>query len=177
MRQLTFSPGHETDSSLSNDGKWVVYASTVFNGVRYENGLWKISIDGGEPIRLNQSDCDMPHFSPDDKYISCVRAQKDILIVTAEDGTLKRSFPTLPFSMLGFGARWTPDGKSLVYIVSPNWEVSNLWVQPLDGSQPKRLTDFTNGSIYHFAYSRDGTRLFLARGNQIHDAMLIRNTK
>ena len=177
MRQLSFGTGHETDSSLSNDGKWVVYASMYRNGSSYEQSLWKIPVEGGEPIRLKQTGCDMPHFSPDDKYISCVIDQKDILILSAEDGTLVRSLPTLPLSMLGFGARWTPDGKALVYVVSPDWTVSNLWVQPVNGGQPKRLTDFTNSSIYHFAYSRDGTRLFLARGNQIHDAILIKNTK
>jgi len=54
--------------------------------------------------------------------------------------------------------------------------VSNIWSQPVDGGEPKPLTDFTSGSIYHFAYSLDGTRLFLARGQQIRDAVLISTT-
>ena len=177
LRQLTFGESAESDSSLSNDGNWVVFGSTDHSTPRFELALFKVPVEGGERIRLNQKDCNMPHFSPDDKYISCVKDQKEMLILSAEDGTLVRSLAALPNSSLGFGARWTPDGKALVYIVSPDWKGSNLWVQPIDGGQPKPLTDFTNGSIYHFAYSRDGERLFLARGNQIHDAVLITSTK
>lgn len=176
MRQLTFGEGHETDSSMSNDGKWVVYGSTKLESAGWKFTLSKTPLDGGEPVSLNRGDCDLPHFSPDDKYVSCVRNQKEILILSADDGTFVRSFPTLPLATLNFGARWTPDGKAVVYIVSVNGEVSNLWLQPVDGGRPRRLTDFSSGQIYHFAYSLDGTRLFLARGQQISDAMLIKNS-
>jgi hypothetical protein len=46
-------------------------------------------------------------------------------------------------------------------------------VQTLDGKQPRPLTDFQNGAVYNFAYSHDGSKLYLARGFQIHDAILI----
>jgi hypothetical protein len=46
-------------------------------------------------------------------------------------------------------------------------------VQPLDGGPPRQLTDFPNGDVYNFAYSPDGSKLYLARGFQIRDAILI----
>lgn len=179
LRQVTSGEGREVDSSFSNDGKWIAYGSAKSFGTRNEFSLWKQSIDGGERVSLNRDDCEMPHFSPDDKYISCVREQRDILILSSVDGTLVRSFRVPQSSTvsntLNFGARWTPDGRSVAYIVNEKG-VSNIWLQPIDGSSPKKLTNFTNGSIYHFAYSMDGSRLYLARGNQIRDAILISAT-
>ena len=96
--------------------------------------------------------------------------------VLAADGTLLNSFSAAPRATLHFGARWTPDGKALAYIVTEK-DVSNIWIQPVDGSPPRRLTDFTVGSIYHFVFSRDGERLYLARGTQIRDALLISTSR
>ena len=177
LQQITSGPTQEIDSSVSHDGKWITYDSVTYLADKVEVGLWKQPIDGGERIFLNRNDCQMPHFSPDDKYISCVRAQKDILILSAADGSLVREISLPPIvtinHSINFGARWTPDGKAVVYVVNEKG-IANLWTHPIDGSPPKQLTNFTNGSIYHFAYSVDGSRLFLARGNQIRDALLIR---
>ena len=73
---------------------------------------------------------------------------------------------------LNVGARWTRDEKAVVYIVSQKG-TTNLWLQPLDSKQPRRLTDFSSGDIYNFAYSHDGSRLYLARGFHTQDAVLI----
>lgn len=177
LEQITSGDEQQIDSSMSYDGKWIAYDSAAARGGKVQISLWKQRMDGGERISLNRHDCQMPHFSPDDKFISCVREQKDILILSSVDGTLVRTIQaplaaTLQHS-LNFGARWAPDGKAVVYIVNENG-VSNIWRHPIDGSSPKQLTNFTSGNIYHFAYSLDGSRLFLARGNQVRDAILIR---
>ena len=177
LRQLTSGNTQEVDSSLSHDGKWIVYDSVTFHPDRTELSIWKQPIEGGERVSLGRNDCQMPHFSPDDRFISCVRAQKDILILSSADGSLVRELrvPTVVTlqNSINFGARWTPDGRSVAYIVNENG-ISNIWTHPIDGGPPKRLTDFTHGSIYHFAYAMDGKRLFLARGNQVRDAILIK---
>jgi hypothetical protein len=53
--------------------------------------------------------------------------------------------------------------------------VYNLWEQPVTGGPPRQLTKFTTGHIFNFAYSPDGTRLFLARGTRTGDVVLIRD--
>jgi Tol biopolymer transport system component len=174
--QLTFGSSHAIDSSLSHDGKWIAYASGTVLADHVELSLWKQSLDTGERVSLNRNDCEMPHFSPDDLYLSCVRQQKDILILSSADGSLIKTF-SVPQSAamnhtLNFGARWTPDGKAVAYVVNSKG-VSNIWIRPIDGSPPKQLTDFSGGSIYHFASSLDGKRLFVARGYQIRDAVLL----
>lgn len=176
LKQITSGPERQIDSSMSHDGQWVAYDSAITRDGKVELSLWKQNMDSGERISLNQSDCQMPHFSPDDKFISCVRGQRDVLILSSADGallhTLRVPEVVTLHSSINFGARWVPDGKSIVYIINDRG-VANLWTHPIAGGKPKQLTNFTSGSIYHFAYSMDGTRLFLARGNQIRDALLI----
>jgi Tol biopolymer transport system component len=91
-----------------------------------------------------------------------------------DDGSVAKTFETDPLPILNSGARWTPDGRNLVYIVIRD-KITNLVLQPIDGSATRPLTDFKSGSIYNFAFSTDGARLYLARGYDIHDAVIIRN--
>jgi DNA-binding winged helix-turn-helix (wHTH) protein/Tol biopolymer transport system component len=179
LKQITTGAGREVDSSISNDGKWIAYDSVIFFANSFEIALWKQSLENGERVSLNRNDCQMLHFSPDDKYISCV-GEKDILILSSADGTLIRTLrvpqAVITHHTLNFGARWTPEGKAVAYIVNENG-ISNIWIHQVDGSASRRLTDFTGGSIYHFAYSLDGKHLYVARGHQIRDAILIKESK
>jgi Tol biopolymer transport system component len=170
--QLTFGGSRVIDSSISNDGNWVAYGSLAVPVKKADISLWKIPISGGEPIRLKQNNCLMPHFSPDDRMLSCVEDQKTIHVLSAKDGTLIKSFRAVPQAWLNSGARWTPDGKAVAYIVTKKG-VSNIWLQPLNGEEPGQLTNFNIASIYNFVYSLDGKRLYIARGTQMRDAVLI----
>jgi len=53
--------------------------------------------------------------------------------------------------------------------------MSKIWVQSLSGSAPGPLTNFQKGYVYEYAFSHDGTKLYVARGSQIRDAVMIRN--
>jgi Tol biopolymer transport system component len=172
LRQLAFGEGEEIDSSISSDGKWIVYGSNSYGPGEIRKSLVKRALDQGEPVQLRRGGCETPHFSPDDQFISCIDNDK-LVILSSSDGAFIRSFPARPSNSLNVGARWTPDGRALAYIAVES-DVGNLWLQPIDGSPPRKLTDFTAGAIYNFAYSRDRHRLFLARGNQIRDVVLIR---
>ena len=172
LTQITFGGSREVDSSISNDGNWVAYGSVAVPVKEADISLWKVPISGGEPIRLKQNNCLMPHFSPDDRMLSCVEDQKTIHILSAEDGTLINSFRALPQAWLNSGARWTPDGKAVAYIATKKG-VSNIWLQPIDGGAPRQFTNFNIASIYNFVYSLDGKKLYVARGTQIRDAVLI----
>lgn len=176
LMQLTFGESQEIDSAVSPDGNWIVYDSTVFNGSYGKSALWKISSGGGEPIRLTDNiDCQTPHFSPDGKFVSCaLEGWRKISIISAENGARLKTFQTIDNPVLNIGSRWTPDGKALTYIVQRN-NVSNIWLQPLDGGNPSPLTDFTSGDIYNYAFSTDGFRLYVARGYSTRNAVLIRN--
>ena len=80
---------------------------------------------------------------------------------------------TLPLAgQLGTNLAWTTDGSAVVYVLTSGG-VSNLWAQPINGTPPKQLTDFTSERIFRFAFSRDGKQLALSRGTQTSDVILI----
>src|SRR6185295_8768143 len=72
-------------------------------------------------------------------------------------------------------ARWTPDGRYLSYIGQPAIP-SNIWLQAVDGREPRKLTDFKSGMIFRHAWSRDGKTLLVARGNRTTDVVLMKDT-
>lgn len=178
LKQLTGGDSTETDSDASPDGGWLVYSSQQPLTDQSEPPcLWKVSIDGGQPVRLTEKQGLSPHVSPDGKYISYVfgeAGRERIAVMPAEGGTPVRVFDPVAGAYLDGGARFTPDGGALTYVAYQK-DAMNVWLQPLDGGDPRRLTRFQSGEIYNYAFSTDGTRLFLARGYDVHDLTLIKN--
>jgi serine/threonine protein kinase len=71
---------------------------------------------------------------------------------------------------------FTRDGKGILYPVR-NGSVDNLWLQNLDGSPGKQLTDFKSEFIRDFDYSVDGKQLAIIRGHRESDVVLIRDSE
>jgi len=147
------------------------------NGNSHDVELRNVPFNGGESFTLTRDNCGVPHFSPDGAYVSCINfSRPKVAVLSAKDGSTVAVFDAVRSALLNSGAHWTPDGRALVYIVHQK-NVSNLWKQPIDGGNPEPLTDFTNGSCYSLAYSWDGSRIYVARGDEIRDAVLITNYK
>lgn len=67
--------------------------------------------------------------------------------------------------------RWSPDGSALDYIDTKG-DVSNLWRLPVNGGQPKKLTNWNSDLLFLFAWSPDGKQLAAARGSFATDLVL-----
>ncbi len=172
-RQLSFGGSIQSDSTVSPDGQWIVYASHFTDGDKTRYSLKKIPADGGEPVPLTNEFCRTPHFSNDGKMISCI-AGEFIRIISFETGETLKSFKAVGVPVLNSGSRWTPDGQNLVYRVFEK-DVVNLWLQPIAGGEPRVLTNFSYGHIYNFSFNPDGSRIYLARGNPVRNAVLIKD--
>jgi Tol biopolymer transport system component len=70
--------------------------------------------------------------------------------------------------------RWSPDGRSLQYLLTRNG-VTYIWAQPLTSREAKKITQFTSGIIFDFDWSADGKQSLLARGATSSDVILINN--
>ena len=162
---------------LSPDGQWIVYATSAKQGWY----IWKMPAGGGDPVQLTDVLSDYPVFSPDGKQIACYywetpNAPTRIAILSVEGGRpLKLLTPTLP-SGRETNLEWTADGRSIVYGVTKNG-VANLWAHPVDGGEPKQITNFTAERILWFDLSPDGKRLATTRGTLTSDVLLIRDFK
>jgi eukaryotic-like serine/threonine-protein kinase len=69
-----------------------------------------------------------------------------------------------------------PDGSGIVYPIRQG-QTDNLWLQHLDGSSGKQLTDFKSEFIRNFDYSYDGKQLAIIRGHRESDVVLIRDSE
>lgn len=171
--------GTDVYATFSPDGQWVVFT-------RYADqvALWKVPIGGGEAIKLTDilGYPVAPAVSPDGRLIafhwgtSGDRKLPAFALVPFEGGEVTKTFEASVGRSQGFGrgmtVRWSPDGQSFNYVAHREG-VSNIWRQPIDGSQPVQVTDFRDGLIFNFAYSPDGKQLALSRGTFSRDVVLI----
>jgi Tol biopolymer transport system component/DNA-binding winged helix-turn-helix (wHTH) protein len=172
-KQLTKGAG-ESHPSISPDGRWIVY-TPLGEG---RNTLWKVSTDGGSPAQLTRHSLAIkPVVSPDGTRIACVQRKDEadrwkIAILSSDGGTPLLSF-ALPYSYNQV-IRWTLDSKALIY-VDRQEGVHNLWRQPLDGSAPTQITNFTEDSIFYYDWLGNEGQLVVSRGARTSDIVLIRN--
>lgn len=70
-----------------------------------------------------------------------------------------------------FTIRFTPDNKNLSYVNDENG-FSNVWLLPLNGEKPKRLTNFNDKYIYTFEWAKDSRSLGATRVTSTNDAII-----
>jgi Tol biopolymer transport system component/predicted Ser/Thr protein kinase len=152
------------------DGKWVVYSRTGADG-----GIWKVSFEGGQPIRLNTTQTAFyPAVSPDGKmlaYYGESLGENGVAVIS-----LDRITPLKRFGIAMGPVRWTPDSRSFLYVKNEGG-VSNLWTQPISGEPPKQITHFNSLLIADFDLSRDRRELVMSRGTFNRDVVLIHDLK
>ena len=164
---------------FSLDGQWIIYVADSALAPRTR----KISIEGGDVTQLTY---EVPNLtpqsltiSPDGKQAACFYKEtpsspsSGIAILPIEGGKPLKTF-SVPPTRTGIALRWMPDGQSLAYI-NTTGGVSNIWMQPLDGGEPKPLTNFNSERIFYFDWSRDGKQLGCVRGYSTSDIVLISN--
>ncbi len=172
QKQLTFG-SNQNDPVCSRDGKWMYYLD-----LGEKTGVIKrVSLEGGQPETLLESESTLFSLSPDDKTILTddVRDADHKVVLTLHTIGSKesRSIDADPRALPGHV--FTPDGKGVAYIVREKG-VDNIWIQPLDGSPNRQLTHFTAESISSFAFSLDGSKIAFGRGHLESDAILLRDT-
>jgi Tol biopolymer transport system component/class 3 adenylate cyclase len=169
-KQLTNTPtAHFSLLDISPDGKWVVYT-------KEDASIWKVAIDGGEPVRLN--DGYYPVISPDGKWIAYSYQDND---ATPQHGVAIMPFdggsPTRRIDVVtGEPIRWDINGRSFLFYKDQDG-VGNIWRQPIEGGKPTQITHFVSDLIYGFDLSRDGKQLLTNRGRETSDAVLIRDLR
>ncbi len=157
---------------ITPDGKWLLYESQSSGNLRVSKQL----VAGGAPQPLLDRAAGSPTVSPDGKWVAIVAFDEDagryeLAYMPFEGGQLtKISYLIAP------AVGWSPDSKAVIYVDDRNG-VSNLMSQTLDSRPPKQITNFTDSTIFNFAWSRDGKQLFVARGAVNSDVVLINSVK
>ncbi len=172
LKQLTTGLNEQTPTCTS-DGEWIYYIDNGDN-----RHVKRVSIEGGTPETMVKASVGMFALSPDGKEIASLDVREfDHKLILRRDSTemQKMTYHDIDQRALPEGLTYTPDGKSIVYKVRDKG-VENLWVQPLDGGMYHQLTHFMKDRILRVAYSRDGMKVAIERGETESDAVLLHDT-
>jgi len=191
-KQLS-SGSYDVAPACSPDGKWAYYV----DGLRT---LMRVSVDGGSPeivpgSKVPNSDrlLGSGDFSPDGRRLVVLvdtydpgtqRGLPKLAIIDLDSDSTSTPVPRLLNPHQGIaagslntgGARFGPDGKSVVYVIRENG-IGNLWMQPLDGTLGHQITKFTSGLITGFRWSPDRKTLAVMRAHNTSDVVVLRETE
>ena len=176
-KQLSQSSRDANWPQFTGDGKFVLYHQTDLNG---SYNTWKAPVEGGAPVRLTTALTMHPAVSPKDGRIACwwSRTVKNprwqLAVFPPDGGEPLRVFDPTAATYPDTTVHWTPSGDAITYLDHANG-VANLWIQPVNGVAPHRLTSFTSGNIYSFDWSKGG-KLVYSRGLTTADVVLIKET-
>ena len=138
--------------------------------------MWKVPIDGGEPVRLTSRPASWPFVSPDGKSFVCTYgegpfATNRLAVVPIEGGEPTRLYDIAP--TFRANTVWLPDNRGIAYL-DARTGTTNVWMQPLAGGKPVQLTNFTSDNVASFDWSRDN-RLVATRSVETTSVVLIKD--
>ena len=179
-KQLTFGNSESTWPSFSPDGKWIVYQHFEVGG---PYSLWRIPSEGGTPQQITEGIAIRATISPDGKLIAFwyndqqENSRWRLKVVQFEGGAVFKMFDVAPTVAVNWDTplHWTPDGRYLTY-VDHRGGFDNIWGQPIDGGEPRQLTNFEDSLIFSFDWLKDGS-LVASRGVITSDVILINDAK
>jgi serine/threonine protein kinase len=161
---------------LAPDGDWVVCSTSGEN-----QRLLKLPLKGGkETVLATEFFILGSAISPDGKLIAYISENQQIPseirlnVIPSEGGPPIKRFVMDSKAFPSASIHWTPDGNGVAYIQSENG-IANIYVQPIDGSKLRQLTNFNTKQPYGFAWSMDGKSIAYSRCDGSSDVVLIQD--
>ena len=183
---LTMTEADEGSAAWSPDGKWVSYTERA---PEYFSG--KLEIVGfdeetgaarGEPVELHRAPTDrgggwaIPEaaWAPDGQSLVVVLQHSGwdkLYSIPVGGGEPK---PVTDGDTEDGSPVFSPDGESLAFVSNrQNLEERHVWILPLDGGTPHRLTHDSSVVERAPAWSPDGDRIFFSRSTPLEPENLM----
>ena len=152
--------------AFSRDANYIYYVGSSKENALFSY-LYKIPVLGGSPVKVGSDIDTAPSFSPDGKRFAFLRGHPEIgqvhLLVASADGSGERILRAKPGSAQAstlVRPAWSPDGKTIVYLLyEPNNQQSLYAVSPDDGSS--RLLYSTREDLGQPTWLPDGSALLI----------------
>ena len=186
--QLTKGADGE-DPVCSPDGKWVYYVDAT------KPQPMRVTLDGGQSEPVPGSAVPGGYYawgnialsSKDDRlmYLAKVKTpgsqmvRLKAVIVRLDAGTDGAPQVLEVDQRIDYPPQFTPDGSAIAYPIQDGSVENggdNLWLQPLDGSPRRRITNFPSDHTRVFYWSRDGKTLGILRTRIDSDIVLLRES-
>jgi Tol biopolymer transport system component/DNA-binding winged helix-turn-helix (wHTH) protein len=167
---------------ISSDGAWLYY---VQRGPAAAVLRRKSLTTTDQPEALTEAGKSSPDsflsLSPDGKFLAFHDPTEKVgaedakriyrIAVVSTDHSAAPRFLSIAATRLA--VRWSPDGTALDFIENAA-AGGKIWRQPLDEKQPPLIiVDLPKAFLHNFAWSSDGKRLVISRGQQSNDAILL----
>lgn len=173
-------------------GKWNVFCASAKPEIYYfaeygdgSNRLFRDSTEINSPVKITDKPVQYYAVSPDGKNIAYIYWEENKRAYALETQSLENNavksipLPTTAaqkYSEAQFVLRWTADSKNLTFANDENG-FANVWLLPLNGDKPKRITNFNDNYIFSFAWSNDGKQLAVSRSTLTSDAILFKQNE
>ena len=173
--QVQLTNGYaERNATISPDGKWVYYNSSA------DHALWKIALEGGQPVKLADDYSMYPSVSPDGKLIAAFHFPKygheaTIIVRRVEDMNPVTELTLAPGFWISRTIQWEPDSSGVIYAIQDEGKVK-LYSQPLNHQPLHQLTSVKAADEFEFAVS-PRKRLAFISTKWDHDIVSIEGLK
>ena len=174
--QIQLTNGYaEGGAVISPDGRWVYY--DTYGDFR----LWKVAIEGGEPVKLTDQSAHYPSVSPDGQLIAYYQFSNDshkgsIIVGRTKDMKKVAQISMAPGSWISARLYWDAGSTSVRYAVESEGRVK-VYDQSLSGAPPRLLAGFKDSDEFDFAWSPDRRKLAYMSSEWHHDIVLISGLK
>ena len=153
----------------SPDARWIV---TGGRDDEQGEGLFKVPVDGGAPVRLVKGPAANPVWSPNRPLIVYAGPQvggtSQLLAVRPDGSTVALPHLRVP-PVRQQAHRFLPDGKGLVYAPLPG----DFWVLDLSSKKTRQVARLTKQDNRTFDITPDGKHIVFDRLRQNSDIVLI----
>jgi Tol biopolymer transport system component len=175
LRGLAEAIDIQGTSDWSPDGAWIATGGSTAQGA----ALFKIPVDGGEPVPLVAGQAVNPVWSPDGNLIvydgALVPGQLAPLLGVRPDG----SPVELPPVRVSSGSqRFLPNGSGLVYLPRNNNQSPDFWLVDLATGNQRQLTRLSHqDTLGSFDITPDGKHIVFDRSRENSHIVLIERPK
>lgn len=147
IKKLVSQPGPDNEPHWSPDGKQIVFSSAMGNPKFFHSNsrLAIIPADGGMPRSVTDSFDEQPGFvewNADGIYFSGQqKTAAHLFRLDATSGRITRV--TTPDSLISAAFSFTKDGKQIAFTSPSPTSLNEIYVTPINGFAPKKLTAMT----------------------------------
>jgi len=149
LTKLTYTQAEDYSPFVAPDNRTIVFASIPPSAE--EPQIWSLSRDNNLQTQLREGET--PRVSPDGKRLLFVRQDKlskrhQLWVMSIDGASETQLTQNTDYDIIE--ARWSPDGKWIVYASDEGFDSHNnrnydIWLMTANGSQRTQLT--TNGSL------------------------------